>query len=648
MGLIYKPNALYMTPRNESVDISMSAIASTGGVPFSFVFKGYQMSKAIGRLYQNSNVGEWIECDSFPFAQMTTSPFYNNQTISSAVGPPTSAYSLMVQNVNSTLGWGVTVYGMLSTQTASSDNKMTPALQGFETGDMVAVYEGSDDSTPYSYTYIDSYTSKVQLGLLNVTDGSYAITKAEYINLTTGDEIKQNVSSTSYYIRKEDEGESDLESFRVTVYTSKLAAMAGGTSGLVTSGVARKSFYVNPTTTSSSTFYVGLIGGNVIKLYTTKEAALQAVEEAVVTLTEGSTYTIQIYENSQIVQFTPILANSIVFDEDDIYPENRTFTLTQLTGTDIYIYSDNQVDLYSGQQIRIDYGTYQKVYYIKILNADDSQLRLYVGNSDTPAVLDTGNTATAELIECLDDSVMFVVKWSDNNNIPLVSRWEAMLYGYEDGASLKLIEKSEMKYNADVRYQFSHLLLSSLSGSGSGKYKVAFNVWDNNDYEYYGEIIFNVGYPVSEINYAPELIVDNCESSVVVDWNNAVSATGVTDIADLDYVSNFYTDGNNGVTIPAGKTITFETSIPAGGFPTFLWQPKSNFTGTIFSMDGDSQSASLNYDNVSHIFVFNVTDKNSQSTISINVDTDVSVLNTSHVYLIGYADNKVYVRDLNA
>ena len=644
MGLIYKPNVLYMTPKNESIDVTNEA-------EFSFVFKGYQMSKAIGQLYENSNIGEWTALgDSFTFATMGANPFYNNETVSYSVTNPSTVYSSLTNNANSTLGWGVTVYGMLSAQAASGDNKMVPSLKGYETGNMVSTFVGADDTTPYNYTFISEYDSKLTLGTINVDDSTFNITESEYINLTTGDKIKETVNSTAYYINKVDEGTPDLTVFKIKVYNTKANAIAGGSTGLQTSGLNHKTFYVNPENSTSSVFYVGVVG-NAIKLYTSKEAALQGVAEAVVPLVQNTVYAIQIFENSQIVQFTPIIKNSIVFDEDDIYPENRTFTLTEYAaGSNIYVYSNNQVDLYSGQHVRIDYGSYEKVYHIEILNEADSQLYLYVGDSTTPAFLDNGaNTATAELIECLSDSVTFIVKWNDPENIPLIYKWEAMLYGYDSSNSMLLIEKSNVQYNADVRYKFSHLLLSSLSkvSGTTGIYKVAFNVWDNNDYKYYGEIIFDVGYPVLEINYSPEVSVDNCDSSVSVDWNNALSVEGETTATHLTYVSNFYAEGNKGVTIPASKTITFETPIPAGCFPTFLWRPDSGFSGIIMSLDGDSQEASLSYDSVLHNFILSVTDKDSQNTTSINVDTDVSTLNSSHIYLIGYTDDGVYIRDLS-
>lgn len=664
MALVYRPNALYMSPKNESVDV-------TNGINFSFTFKGYQMNNAVGQLYQNSNIGEWTKLgDSFDFAS-GNAPYYNNQEIEFNSNSDTNVQNNMVNNANSVLGWGITVYGMPSTQQAIANNRMIPSVRGFESGDTVAVYTGSGTTTPYYFNYIGSYDSKLSLGTVNTgTDAegtdinnTFSVSEAVYINLTTGDKIQESKSSTAYYIYKVNEGASNPIGYYIKVYDTLAHAQAGGTTGIITTAVANKTFYVNAViVTDSNTFYVGVVGGNVITLYTTKEASLQGVEEAIVSLTNGSTYTIQAFENSQIVQFTPLIANSIVFDLDDVYGTNRGVTLT-LSDNNIYTYSSANT-LFTGQQLTATNGTDNKVYYIRVWENNPNTLSLFtnrqaaLGNNSTYlTLLDTGYN-NVYLSEILQNNKTFIIGWADENNIPMIVNWDANLYSVkiDDNNIIKtkeLIEESGTQYNGNVKYEFNHLLLSfasNISGEYNdalGRYMVEFNLVDSTGFEYTGSLLFDVGYEVAFTSYSPNVVVDNCESSVSVQWDNAIAVKGQSTSESVEQIENYLYSGNYGTVISQNNSITYNVEIPPNSFPTFLFQPSAGFSGTIVSLDGDSESAVLSYNEVAGngIFTFSITTKALVSTVNTIVDTDVNLLNNSKVYLIGYAEGEVYIRE---
>ena len=131
----------------------------------------------------------------------------------------------------------------------------------------------------------------------------------------------------------------------------------------------------------------------------------------------------------------------------------------------------------------------------------------------------------------------------------------------------------------------------------------------------------------------------------MVDWSNGLSIQGETDMSSVTYVDDYITDDNRAVVVNANKTISFDAPIPASCFPTFLFQPSSNFNGQIMALEGDDQNAVLSYDNSIDKFIFSVTNLNLGTTISTIVETDVQELESNKAYLIGYAEGKVYVRE---
>ena len=674
MALIYKPNALYMSPKNESIDV-------TDDITFSFMFKGYQLLSATGQIYQNSNIGEWQAIPNATFSfDNDNAPYYNNDVLSKTLSSG-AAYTSINNNVNSTLGWGVTVYGVSSTQNASN-NILIPAQKGFEMGDMVNV-----TGAGIPYTFIGSYDSKLSLGAVTsdttAGDNVFAVSEAVYLNLTTGDKIQAITdtppyySNTAYYIRKINEGASDPTGYFIAIYSTKSEAESG-TGTRVTSAVANKTFYVNPIPTSSSVFYVGLIGGNKIKLYTSKEAALQSVSEAVVQLTDNSSYTIQVFEKSQVVQFTPIMQNHIVFDENELYDNNGhgkvglTLTVVGRGGSYTYAFSNNgnTYDLFDGQQITVVNGVTNTICYIKKL-ADANTIQLFsnrgaaLGGDSTYLIAFDTSPLTAYISEVLTTNKDFVVEWQNNSNIPLVANWQARLYNVKTDyrgniISEDLIEDSGIQYTGNVHYQFKHLLLSfdSITRTQAtadftvGTYKVVFTVTDTNGYVYIGELLIDVGYKSITASYVPNVFVNNCDSSITIDWKNASAIRGTTNIASgsIGNVSRFAGSEYAGTTIAAGKYITYNLTIPENSFPTFLFRPNSaSFNGTIVTLDGSAQKITLSYSNSNHNFILTVINKNlGGMTSTYIVNTEVTTLATNKAYLIGYADGEIYIREYGA
>lgn len=658
MALIYKPNVLYMSPKNEGVDI-------TNGVDFSFMFKGYKMAGAKGQLYVNDSSGEWSTVGGeFDFT-MSSTYCYNNDIVTYHY-----AYnSNLSNNVNGLMGWGVTVYGPRSSQQAQASNIMYPVLNGFEAGDKVKTYTGSGGGmSPYNYTFISDYNFKLALGNYNVSgtdaDGvniadTFTITQSNYLNLTSGDAIQESVGGTKYYVYKVNEGASDPVAYYIKVFTTKSAAQSGSGT-VVTSAVANKTFYVEPETTTTNIFYVGTFGGNAIKLYTTKEAALQGVSEAVVPLTQNTTYTIQVFENSPVVPFTPLVVNTPTFSLDDIYGTNRGVTLTVTGDLSVYSYSTTNT-LYKGQQLTCinvyNDVTTTYVYYINVYNGNT--LSLYTNrsaaigdNRNYITTLPASGTNTVYLSEILTTTKEFNVSWTDNNNVPLIVSWQASLYDVDvdDNNNVTkevLIEQSDVKYTANTVYEFSHLLLSFLSNTTGeydnslGRYKVVFNLTDTNGYEYTASLVFDVGYQVVDTAYKPNVNVNNCTSAVEVDWHNAISVTGET-TGTVDHAGAF---PYKGAKINKNSTITYNVDIPPESFPTFLFCPCSGFDGTIMTLNGETQSAVLSYDSSTHEFNFAVTNELSHATTTVIVDTDVTEIFYDKLYLIGYADGKVYIRE---
>ena len=666
MALIYRPNALYMNPRNESVDIS-------NGAKFSFIFKGYQMKKAEFQLYQNSNIGEWTALLGSPvtFASASTS-YYNNRLVEHTFASGSSVYTNIQNNINSIMGWQLIVYGMPSTQTASANNRITPSIQGFETGDQVYTYSGSGTSTAYNQTYISDYSSKLTLGAVNTgTDAegtdltnTFTVTEAIYINLTTGDSIQLTASGTKYYVYKVNEGASNPLAYYIKFYNTKANAQAGGSTGVITgSSIQNKTYYVNAVTTTSNIFYVGVIGGNVIQLYTSKEAALQGVSEAIVPLTSGSTYTIQAFENSQIVPFTPIMANGLVFEFNSIYEDQTVELEEDSINENVYHYTSSE-PLYTGQRLGYMINNDKEYCYIRVW--DDETLSLYTNrqaafnnNSTYLTKLPSVIYSDIYLAEILSGEYIFTATWR-NSPIPIIYSWDVSLYTVEldnngNLISRTLIEKSDTQYTGYISYQFNHLLLSCLSNTSGvyndslGRYQIVFNITDNNGYNYVGESLFDVGYNVVDTDYSPVVTANNCDSSVTVDWNNAVSIVGEYSSGTPTYISDYITNDNYGVQIAANRTLSFDVDIPAGSVPTFLFWPMSdNFTGAIMTLDGDAQQVILSYEKITSTsgrFLLDVTNKSLDSTIRMVVNTDVAYLRGDKVYLIGYVNNAFYIRE---
>ena len=661
MALIYKPNVLYMSPKNEGVDI-------TNGVDFSFMFKGYKLAAATGQLYVNNSSGEWSTVGSvFNFGIPNNTYYYNNDII-------TYHYpygSNLSDNVNGLMGWGVTVYSPQSSQQAQANDVMYPSLNGFESGDRVRTYVGA---SPANYTFIKNYNFKLSLGSVNPsgTDAegtditnTFTVTQSNYLNLTSGDKIQAYTdsapyfSNTAYYVYKVNEGATDPVAYYIKVFTTEEAAQSGSGT-VVTSAVANKTFYVEPETDTTNIFYVGTFGGNAIKLYTTKEAALQGVSEAVVPLTENTTYTIQAFENSPVVPFTPLVVNTPVFSLDDIYGTNRGVTLTVTGDLSVYSYSTTNT-LYKGQQLTCinvyNSVTTTYVYYINVYNGNT--LSLYTNrsaaigdNRNYITTLPANGTNTVYLSEILTTTKEFNVSWTDNNNVPLIVSWQASLYDVDvdDNNNVTkevLIEQSDVKYTANTVYEFSHLLLSFLSNTTGeydnslGRYKVVFNLTDTNGYEYTASLVFDVGYQVVDTAYKPNVNVNNCTSAVEVDWHNAISVTGET-TGTVDHAGAL---PYKGAKINKNSTITYNVDIPPESFPTFLFCPCSGFDGTIMTLNGETQSAVLSYDSSTHEFNFAVTNELSHATTTVIVDTDVDEISSAKLYLIGYADGKVYIRE---
>lgn len=668
MGLIYKPNALYMEPNRESVDV-------TDGVKLSFIFKGYKMKGATGQLYTNTNIGEWSPLgSSFAFVGDNTT-YYNNQTVTYEASSG-DVYNNITQNSGSTLGWGVRVWGEKATGTVETGNKMTTDIKGFETGNQVRATTLEGDivyiDTPYNYTFIDTYDSKLTLGTPNTgvdiegtnLTNTFTVTEGVYINLTTGDKIAENVLSTPYYLYKLNEGASDPVGYYIRIYDTEENALAGGETGIISGEVvANKIYYVNPTTKTTNLFYVGVLGGNKIQLYTTKEAALQGVSEAIVPLT-GSTIQIQSFEDSQIIPWTPLVANSIVYDLDYLY-NGQTITLINTGGT-IYNYSNYSGTLYTGQMIITVEGDTQNVYYARVWDANTMSLfttrEAAFKNDSSFLTTISGSPTTIYVAEVLNSSMEFGVEWSNNSNIPMITQWRASLYNVlidssRNVVSRTLIEQSDPQYTGDVHYTFNHLLLSCLSNlsdtydDGLGRYEVVFNLIDNTGYEYEGSLVFDVGYGTVETNYTPITKVNNCESSVTIDWENALALEGnaiVTPGSSVSKHNNFVYAGNTGVDIDSGCKLTFtDMTIPAGTMPTFLFSPRTNnFDGTIVTMDGETQRMTLSYSNSAHEFTVTLVMKLwNNATISTVVNTDVTTLSADKVYLIGYADGEMYIRE---
>ena len=674
MALIYKPNVLYMTPRNESVDV-------TNEITLSFVFKGYKMQKAVGQLYQNSNIGEWTKLgNSFAFKTYNVNyPAYNNQTITWTSSSSTQ-YNNIKNNKDSLIGWQVDVYGLPSTQVAAANNRMTPVILGFETGDQVATYSGSGTTTVYNQTYINNYDSKLTLGSVNTgTDAegtdltnTFTVTEATYINLTTGDSVQLTATGTKYYVNKVNEGASSPLAYYIKFYNTQANAVAGGTTGVITgTSVQNNTYYVNATTVTSNIFYVGVIGGNVIQLYTSKEAALQGVSEAVVPLTSGSTYTIQPFESSQIVPFTPIVANYVVFNLADVY-DGQTVSLEEdPINENVYHYVyDGEGELHTGQRLGYIVSGNKQYSYIRVWDSETLSLfsnRQAAFNNNTTYLTKLPETISGDiyLAEILSGNYMFALtsaQWA-SSNIPMIYSWTASLYTVEldnngDVISRTLIEKSDVQYTAQVQYEFNHLLLSCLSdlsgvyNDSLGRYEIVFDMIDNTGYTYTGSSVIDVGYYVVATDYSPVITANNCDSSITVDWNNAVSITGVkSGSGSLSYIQNYMTNGNYGLQIPANGRVTFNVDIPEGSVPLFLFRftnDGSGGSGVIMTLDGDSQTAVLSYEYINSTsgrFLLSVTNKALGSTIQTVVSTDIQYLVSNKVYLIGYAQGSFYIKE---
>lgn len=662
MGLIYKPNALYMEPNRKSVDV-------TDGVRLSFIFKGYKMQSATGQLYVNTNIGEWSPLgSSFSFASASETPYYNNQTIVYEASSG-SVYNNVVQNSGSTLGWGVRIWGEKALGTVESDNKMTTDKKGFETGNQVyaTVNAGGSVDQPYYYTFIDTYDSKLTLGTPNTgidiegTDltNTFTVTEGVYINLTTGDKIQENIASTSYYVYKVNEGASDPVGYYIRMYDTEEHALAGGEDGVITgSTIADTTYYVNPTTKTTNLFYVGVLGGNKIQLYTSKEAALQGVNSAIVPLS-GSNIYIQPFEDSQIVPWTPLVVNSLVFDLETFYGD-QTISLTFDSGT-IYRYANYSDILYTGQKLIAIDNDEEDVYYVRVW--DGTHLSLYssreaaFNNDPSFVVLLSGSPSVIYVAEILEPRKEFTINWKNPLDTPMITQWSVSLYNVTVDSNDKvvsrvLVEQSDIQYTGDVSYIFNHLLLSCLSNLSNiyddelGRYEIVFNLIDNTGYEYEGSFVFDVGYGAVATNYSPITRINNCESSVTVDWRNALSLVGEP-TGTVSMVQDYIYPDNVGANIAANSSLTFETHIPSGTMPTFLFKPASNnFNGNIVTMDGETQTAVLSYDNSTHEFTLSITMKNwNYAVVTAKVDTEVTTLSSSKVYLIGYAEGKVYIRE---
>lgn len=665
MALIYKPNALYMSPNNESVE--------GDNVKASFIFKGYHLANAVGHVYVNTD-GEWVDSNNdFSF---TPASGYNNQRFTS------SNYLVLPNKIGGKMyGWGVTIYGDTFNCNPFADNVLKSTnKKGLTTGDVVETYTRSGTTlTPYEFTFISNYSSKLSLGAVNSgTDAegtdltnTFTVSENVYLNLSSGDSIKEDKNATAYYIYKVNEGRSNPLAYYIKIYNTQANALAGGTTGVITGSVVEnKNYYVNPIISTTNIFYVGVLNGNDFRLYTTKEAALQAVNEAIVEVPTNVYYAVIPFENSQIVPFTyvPVIVPYIS-------PEIKTVVLTE-GENNVYTYTSDY-ELYTGQQLLggtlntlfgYQWFSNPTYYYVRIWDKDAHTLSLFTNreaaiyNNSTYLTLLQESSVTVILNEVLSINKNFEVRWFDPTgnasfNTPMIVSWEADLYNVEVNnrnqvTNRILIEQSGTQYTGKVEYQFNHLLLSCLSNINGeytdslGRYLVVFNMTDNIGHQYKCEYLFDVGYYTTETNYSPHVIVDNCDSSITVDWNNAKAITGESSDS-VGYIPNYLYSGNYGGAIKKDSTLTYNVDIPENNIPSFFFQPSDDFSGRIFFLDGETQSAELIYTPVGNggVFNFAITNKSLDSTVNAPVNTNVEGLDPNKIYLIGYADGEVYIKE---
>lgn len=665
MALIYKPNALYMSPNNESVE--------GDNVKASFIFKGYHLANAVGHVYVNTD-GEWVDSNNdFSF---TPASGYNNQRFTS------SNYLVLPNKIGGKMyGWGVTIYGDTFNCNPFADNVLRSTnKKGLTTGDVVETYTRSGNTlTPYEFTFISNYSSKLSLGAVNSgTDAegtdltnTFTVSENVYLNLSSGDSIKEDKNATAYYIYKVNEGRSNPLAYYIRIYNTQANALAGGTTGVITGSVVEnKNYYVNPIISTTNIFYVGVLNGNDFRLYTTKEAALQAVNEAIVEVPTNVYYAVIPFENSQIVPFTyvPVIVPYISL-------EIKTVVLTE-GENNVYTYTSDY-ELYTGQQLLggtlntlfgYQWFSNPTYYYVRIWDKDAHTLSLFTNreaaiyNNSTYLTLLQESSVTVILNEVLSINKNFEVRWFDPTgntsfNTPMIVSWEADLYNVEVNnrnqvTNRILIEQSGTQYTGKVEYQFNHLLLSCLSNINGeytdslGRYLVVFNMTDNIGHQYKCEYLFDVGYYTTETNYSPHVIVDNCDSSITVDWNNAKAITGESSDS-VGYIPNYLYSGNYGGAIKKDSTLTYNVDIPENNIPSFFFQPSDDFSGRIFFLDGETQSAELIYTPVGNggVFNFAITNKSLDSTVNAPVNTNVEGLDPNKIYLIGYADGEVYIKE---
>lgn len=471
MALIYKPNALYMSPNNESVE--------GDNVKASFIFKGYHLANAVGHVYVNTD-GEWVDSNNdFSF---TPASGYNNQRFTS------SNYLVLPNKISGKMyGWGVTIYGDTFNCNPFADNVLRSTnKKGLTTGDVVETYTRSGTTlTPYEFTFISNYSSKLSLGAVNSgTDAegtdltnTFTVSENVYLNLSSGDSIKEDKNATAYYIYKVNEGRSNPLAYYIRIYNTQANALAGGTTGVIAGSVVEnKNYYVNPIISTTNIFYVGVLNGNDFRLYTTKEAALQAVNEAIVEVPTNVYYAVIPFENSQIVPFTyvPVIIPYIS-------PEIKTVVLTE-GENNVYTYTSDY-ELYTGQQLLggtlntlfgYQWFSNPTYYYVRIWDKDAHTLSLFTNreaaiyNNSTYLTLLQESSVTVILNEVLSINKNFEVRWFDPSgntsfNTPMIVSWEADLYNVEVNnrnqvTNRILIEQSGTQYTGKVEYQFNHLL----------------------------------------------------------------------------------------------------------------------------------------------------------------------------------------------
>ena len=285
------------------------------------------------------------------------------------------------------------------------------------------------------------------------------------------------------------------------------------------------------------------------------QARDMSINQIFTVVVDGSTidaYRLRIFNNStnaQIYDSTKVSLGTNLFDGDTLsvtIPANTVTNGTEAKWT---------LEYFNGTESAI------------------SQEIFFIASANPTFTITVPSTITSQSFE-------FVGTYSQAQNIPIQS-WFYILYDAEGNA----IITTDTNFSGNIRHTFEGLISNTsyqLQGFGTTQQNVEFQTI---------RYTFNVQYAEPSIITIPTAVPDSDRTAMTVGLGELVILNGTT-TGTFEYINNFLVDGNIGLKLNSGSSISYSRTVPTDFSHTFFWQPVStSFSGRIIRLD-NSGSAS--------------------------------------------------------